>query len=570
LTKLQEQIKVLQTLPETFNEFSLDRSQANDLMEITRKSIEILRRVNDSWMQIVITGAFAGETQKKYWQPFYSDCSDRLQAIFELEHQLSEHEITLPEGINLTKLKGDLQRCQKNYFASKLTKRFLYKIFYGKYLKIIQQINVNGNNPCDSDDIALLIEYIECQESLNRLITKWNNVIGSNTGELANPQHQRLSTWFRSNLDWIKVILDWTDNVSDSLHLILRSTGALTHKNYVKLERWEQLQKLALGHMAKFAQEDLEKEYIDLFNYLEVGANEALKSPLELAEELRTLDDMIKDRYPDEGGYDTAEKPGVELKARGPINIYNYSLAVCKNCGAKNNITLKGVKREVIWRCGKCKEVLEIYHYLWRKFFKYYQERNLESWRVCLEDLLNLEKKQIEFDKFEIQKRTAQERLTQLQLQYSNLDSFEKEEADLFFNKCYRNILHSFKYKDCESYQIAYAELQRLALLEPLAQELNQLSERLAKVAPLWASNMAQTGEEGVPIEPPADWQLAWTWKRAEGWLIQLEQEIKPEELQKEIEILQNQEKRLIGELVAQNTWLRQIDRIDERQEKSL
>jgi hypothetical protein len=194
----------------------------------------------------------------------------------------------------------------------------------------------------------------------------------------------------------------------------------------------------------------------------------------------------------------------------------------------------------------------------------------LESWRVCLEDLLNLEKKQIEFDKFEIQKRTAQERLTQLQLQYSNLDSFEKEEADLFFNKCYRNILHSFKYKDCESYQIAYAELQRLALLEPLAQELNQLSERLAKVAPLWASNMAQTGEEGVPIEPPADWQLAWTWKRAEGWLIQLEQEIKPEELQKEIEILQNQEKRLIGELVAQNTWLRQIDRIDERQEKSL
>lgn len=570
LTKLQEQIEVLQTLPETFKELSLDRSRANDLLEITGKSIEILRRVSESWMQIVVTDVFAGETQKQYWHRFYSDCSDRLQAIFDLEHQLSEHDIILPEAINLTKIKGYLHRCQNNYFGSNFTKRFLYKIFSGKQLKIIQQITVDGNNPCNGDDIILLIEYIESQESLNRLITKWNNVIGSNTGELTSYQHPRLSSWFRSNLDWIKVILDWTEDVSDSLHLILGSAGALTYENYVKLEWWEALQKLAQGHTAKFDQEDLEKDYIDLFNYLEVGANEALKSPLELAEDLRTLDDMIKDRYPDEGGYTSIERHEVELKTRGPITMYNYSLAVCKNCGAKNNITLEGVKREVIWRCGKCKEVLEIYHYLWRKFYKYYKERNLESWRVCLEELINLEKKQIEFDRFEIQKRTAQERLTEVQTQYSNLDSLEKEETELFFDKSYRNILRSIRNKDCESYQSAYAEVHRLAQLEPLAQELNQLSEKLAKVAPRWASNIAQTGGEGILLEPPADWQPAWTWKRAEGWLVQLEQEIKPEELQKEIEILQNQENRLIVELVAQNTWLRQINRIKENQRRSL
>ncbi|WP_052301971.1 AAA domain-containing protein [Desulfobacca acetoxidans] len=526
LTELKKQIDILKSLKEELKRLNLDREKANDLMDISRKSLDILHRA-ESWMQMVITDAFAGEDQKNYWKRFYSDCSNKLQDILELEHRLSEHNILLPDGITLPKLIDHLQYYKTILLTSNYVKKFFHKLFLKKHQMIINQITVDGNISSDLKDIELVIEYIQCQEHLNRLVTKWNNVIGSIVGELASSEHPRLSNWFRSNLDWINLILEWAESVSNRLPAVLGSSVILTFEDCAHLDCWGELKQLAMWNMANFDLEDLEKRYTGFSNYLEEGANEVERA--------------------------------------------NGTIVVCKKCGSKNSINPEYIKKTGAWSCGKCKVILEIYHQIWKHLFRSFVERDLHGWRENYEHLLYLEQKQIEFDNFKSLKHATQERLEEIKATYLNLiNSMEKGISDLFSHESYRKISLALKYKEIESYKAAYAELKRLVELEPLSQEHAQLSDRLAKLTPCWVSHIAQQGGAGNPLNSPVDWQLAWTLKRAECWLIKLEQEMNPEELQKEIEVLNNQEKRLIEELVAQNTWLRQIDRIKENQRRSL
>jgi very-short-patch-repair endonuclease len=113
-------------------------------------------------------------------------------------------------------------------------------------------------------------------------------------------------------------------------------------------------------------------------------------------------------------------------------------------------------------------------------------------------------------------------------------------------------------------------EVARLASLEGQFDVLNGLRGRLRKVAPRWLSDVEAYARAGGLPEPPADWLLAWEWKRADAWLGRHLENTRTEELYRALDEAIRAEARLIAELVAQNTWLGQLRRITSVQKRSL
>jgi len=133
-------------------------------------------------------------------------------------------------------------------------------------------------------------------------------------------------------------------------------------------------------------------------------------------------------------------------------------------------------------------------------------------------------------------------------------------------------LVHALDNRDAARWKSILDELQRLEALEPLFDERDALLARLGRVAPQWAALISTLGGQGEPFLPPEGWQLAWTWKRAETWLRQLQRECNTEEIEAKLEAARRREAWLMAELVAEEAWLRQVDRVrdNESQRRSL
>lgn len=118
--------------------------------------------------------------------------------------------------------------------------------------------------------------------------------------------------------------------------------------------------------------------------------------------------------------------------------------------------------------------------------------------------------------------------------------------------------------RSAEKYETFYKEIQRLHKLHPSVQRLESLLQRLRNVAPLWAEHIEREGTR-IGVEAiPQDWMDAWRWQRLHQWLVILHSRESVEELQVNLEMEREKEREFLLQLVAERTWQRQIERIED------
>ena len=130
--------------------------------------------------------------------------------------------------------------------------------------------------------------------------------------------------------------------------------------------------------------------------------------------------------------------------------------------------------------------------------------------------------------------------------------------------------LRALENRNSAAWAVERDEVARLASLEEQFELLNSLRSRLRKVAPRWLSDIEAYAGGGDMPEVPPDWLLAWEWKRAEAWLRRHMEQTHTEELYRTLDDAIRAKARIIAELVAQTTWLEQLNRITPVQKRSL
>ncbi len=115
-----------------------------------------------------------------------------------------------------------------------------------------------------------------------------------------------------------------------------------------------------------------------------------------------------------------------------------------------------------------------------------------------------------------------------------------------------------------EQYKEAYSELMRLLQLSKKVEKLESLTSRLENVAPLWYVSLEKKAISNASDAIEKDWSLAWRWRRLNEWLLKLHSRESVESLQTRLERARRKECELIGELVVERTWQRQIAKVED------
>jgi len=180
---------------------------------------------------------------------------------------------------------------------------------------------------------------------------------------------------------------------------------------------------------------------------------------------------------------------------------------------------------------------------------------------VCLSELQSL------IETLNVMAKAVQ--LEQIQAQLRDIKAYLDKEEGNVQGFLWASLRDALEREDWKRWDCIRAEIERLIALEAVERQFQKLKDRLEAVAPLWAAAVSAQGGNGESLIPPENIYEAWEWRKAETWL----QEIltaDPVQLNRELEELQDQERRLVEELVATSTWLRVSRQVTEEQRRSL
>ena len=138
-------------------------------------------------------------------------------------------------------------------------------------------------------------------------------------------------------------------------------------------------------------------------------------------------------------------------------------------------------------------------------------------------------------------------------------DSLSKEATKEGAHPLWTQFSQAVDDQSVDKYEEAFAELMRLNRLCDKVQRLENLSNRLRKVAPIWYSTLEKKAMDQGEQALEKDWSTAWRWRRLIEWLDWLHSRESAESLQSRLERARRKQHELIIQLVNERTWQRQL-----------
>ncbi|MGG1660899.1 ankyrin repeat domain-containing protein [Brevibacillus sp. NRS-1366] len=173
--------------------------------------------------------------------------------------------------------------------------------------------------------------------------------------------------------------------------------------------------------------------------------------------------------------------------------------------------------------------------------------------------------------KLGLQAIDIQERWKHASTVFANLTTLlDAERTNTQADSSWETLYRACEQKDVTSWVAEYKEIVRLESLEISFQQFRSFKQKLESVVPLWINQIISEKRTGKTVALPPDWELAWRWSKANRWLNDLHAMNNVDELQEVIDREKKVESRIIKDLVAESTWLAQLERTTDEQKRSL
>lgn len=218
--------------------------------------IRELDTMNEPWIRIILQDSTYASPRKKLWEEFSLDIHEKIKTINELDRYLVEYEIFLPEGISPTIIKEDLISL-KNKHGKSISSGWMFKNLMGrKYTYLIEKISINGVNIRKSEDIDLVIKYIERAEIKKRLLLKWNHTMKEIGGPQLSFVVSKLIVPIEDLMTKFDKALNWKEDKLDEIIKVIDKLGINDEHRWVEKE-W--LNNIYFGIKALEAKHELNK-----------------------------------------------------------------------------------------------------------------------------------------------------------------------------------------------------------------------------------------------------------------------------------------------------------------------
>lgn len=209
-------------------------------LEDYKKEIEVvyedLKKLKEKWLKTILEDSLSNQGRKESWQELISECKDRISRIRDFDKALLEQEIVFPNEANSVLVREDLTYLQSRMKDSKSTGWLFRNILGRKYNYLFEKFLINNLPIRNSEDVEILLKYIERDELKKKLVLKWNRIMEEIEGPSLRVDTARFTYYVEELLEKLEIALHWKELKIKPIEKFVAALGI------PETEKWEEEQ----------------------------------------------------------------------------------------------------------------------------------------------------------------------------------------------------------------------------------------------------------------------------------------------------------------------------------------
>ncbi len=213
ITALQKQVEKNESIISEWSPIKNAYHHMHVYKNRIRGAIEFMQQDKAPWMYEIIKQRSVSDDRVLQWRQLLNELVHQIQMSREVDQQLSEIALLLPENVDYTQIRQDLYMVLKRFEEQK-TLGWIFKNFTGrKYLNTVGKVKINGYPIRSEEDIEMTLNFIDNQEMLRKCGAKWNefaNEIGESSIDISTPHG---FTLLQSKVNEVVLFLNHVDEM---------------------------------------------------------------------------------------------------------------------------------------------------------------------------------------------------------------------------------------------------------------------------------------------------------------------------------------------------------------------
>lgn len=216
------------------------------LIDDVNRVIEELKQFDQPWLQKILEDITKGGIQRENWESLVNDCRNVIGRLLQLNRELAQYSIEIPQDKPLSILKDDISVLNSHLSSNKKINWFFISITGRKFKYLLDGCKINGSPIRSLEDTKILLQFLDKLLNTESIVNKWNSFIGDVEGELLKVTQPRLIACLDQYLTLLETGLKWEESTKQLKTVVdkfsIKALPNWTDKNY--------LEKLKLGFEA--------------------------------------------------------------------------------------------------------------------------------------------------------------------------------------------------------------------------------------------------------------------------------------------------------------------------------
>ncbi|MBP1971358.1 very-short-patch-repair endonuclease/ribosomal protein L29 [Virgibacillus natechei] len=192
------------------------------LVEKSMRKLAVIQE--ETWRSLLLKEILGDAERQDNWSDFHKNVYDEVRQIEAIDSDLIAEEIVIPENVNHTILKEDLEVIKQRLEDNKSIGWMFKNILGRKYSYIFEQCKINGLEIRHKQDVEKILKYTDGNILIQKLVLKWNRTMNEYQGPTIDENQKRMTTTVKQLLDdmgqmvrWEKDIIHELDGIRDEI-----------------------------------------------------------------------------------------------------------------------------------------------------------------------------------------------------------------------------------------------------------------------------------------------------------------------------------------------------------------
>lgn len=235
---------------------------------------EFKRISNEPWKISILRDSLQGGESRGQWEELVFDFEERLRLLNDLERNLLEYQVSSTSTIAEAEMYDDVVAVIERYKENKSVGPIFMHLIGRKYAYLFRDVLINGKHLREREDFELLRSHLEREELRNRVVLKWNRLMGQVNGEKVDLDTPRFVLWLHEQIEQIRLLLSFSERVIQPFQSIIQAFG-IPEVDWLDTRWYEQIM-AGLQTMQRFVRlEELRQLRSKWLQVCSIGAEQA-------------------------------------------------------------------------------------------------------------------------------------------------------------------------------------------------------------------------------------------------------------------------------------------------------